>query len=171
MSLSPDDVEALMLYQIGAMYAIAKAESVELHHVKPHGALYNQAAQNPILASAIAHAVKRFSSDLLLVGLAGSELIQAGLEAGLRVAGEGFPDRNYNLDGTLVARKRTNAIIESPEDVAAHAVQLAREGIEFRGRPVHVDTLCLHGDHPHAAQSAKRVREALEKLGIEVVAF
>jgi UPF0271 protein len=169
MSLSSDEVEALVLYQIGAIYAIAKAESVELHHVKPHGALYNQAAQDPVLASAVVRAVKRFSPDLLLVGLAGSALIEAGLETGLRVAGEGFPDRNYNLDGTLVSRKQANAIIESPEDVAVHAIRLARGGIEFHGQHVRVDTLCLHGDHPHAAQNAKLVREALEKSGIEVV--
>lgn len=169
MSLSSTDVEALMLYQIGALYAIAKAESVELHHVKPHGALYNQAAQDPVLASAIARAVKRFSPDLTLVGLAGSELIKAGAEAGLRVAEEGFPDRNYNLDGTLVSRKEANAIIESPEEVTVHAVKLARRGIEFGGEHVRVDTLCLHGDHPQAAQNAKMVREALEAAGIEIL--
>lgn len=169
MSLSSNEVEALILYQIGALYAIAKAESVELHHVKPHGALYTQAAQDRVLASAIAGAVKRFSRDLLLVGLAGSELIKAGLEAGLRVAGEGFPDRNYNLDGTLVSRKQAHAIIESPAEVAAHAIKLAQQGIEFGGQRVRVDTLCLHGDHPHAAQNAKMVREALEKSGIEIV--
>src|SRR5215216_850553 len=96
MSLPSNEVEALVLDQIGALAAIAKAESVELHHVKPHGALYNQAAQDPVLASAIARAVKRFSPALILVGLAGSELIKAGVRAGLRVAAEGFPDRNYN---------------------------------------------------------------------------
>ena len=169
MSLLPDEVETLVLYQIGALYAIAKAESVELHHVKPHGALYNQAAQDPILARAIARAVKRFSADLLLVGLAGSELIKAGIEAGLRVAGEGFPDRNYNLDGTLVSRKQANAIVESPAEVAAHAIKLAQKGIEFGGGHVHVDTLCLHGDHPQAVQNAKLVREALKSSGIEIV--
>jgi 5-oxoprolinase (ATP-hydrolysing) subunit A len=168
-SLSPAEVEALLLYQIGALSAIAKAESVELRHVKPHGALYNQAAQDPVLAGAIAHAVKRFSSDLLLVGLAGSALIRAGMEAGLRVAAEGFPDRNYNLDGTLVSRKQANAIIESPEEVAAHAIKLAQRGIEFGGGHVRVDTLCVHGDHPQAAQNAKMVREALEKSGIEIL--
>lgn len=169
MSRSPSEVETLVLYQIGALYAIAKAESVELHHVKPHGALYNQAAQDPVLASAIARAVKRFSPDLLLVGLAGSELTKAGVEAGLRVAGEGFPDRNYDPDGTLVSRRQANAIIESPEEVAVHAVKLARRGIEFGGGQVRVDTLCLHGDHPYAAQNAKMVREALEKSEIEIV--
>ena len=102
--LHPDEVEALILYQIGALYAIAKAEDVELQHVKPHGALYNQAAQDRILANAVARAVKRFNGELILVGLAGSGLIEAGVDIGLRVANEGFPDRNYNPDGTLVSR-------------------------------------------------------------------
>jgi len=168
MSLPADEVEALILYQLGALYAIAKAEGVELHHVKPHGALYNQAAKDMVLANAIARAVKRFSADLILFGLAGSGLIEAGVEAGLRVANEGFPDRNYNPDGTLVSRKQLNAVIESPEEVALHAVKLAQEGIGFSGRRVHVDTLCLHGDNVHVVQNAKLVREALGKAGIGV---
>ena len=170
-SLSPDEVEALVLYQIGALYAIAKAEGVELHHVKPHGALYNQAAKDTVLANAIVRAVKHFSSDLILMGLAGSSLIEAGVEVGLRVANEGFPDRNYNADGTLVSRKYANAIIEAPEEVANHAVKLAQEGIDFSGQRVQVETLCLHGDNVHAAQNAKLVREALEKAGIEIAAL
>jgi UPF0271 protein len=171
MSLSYDEVETLVLYQIGALYAIAKAEGLELRHIKPHGALYNQAAKDKLLASAIAHAVKRFSVDLILVGLAGSGLIEAGIESGLHVASEGFPDRNYNPDGMLVSRKQATAIIESSEEVAKHAVKLAQEGIDFDGQRVHVDTLCLHGDHPRAAQNAKQVREALEKIGTEVIAL
>lgn len=168
MSLSPDEVEALVLYQIGALHAIAKAEGVELRHVKPHGALYNQAAKDRGLASAIAGAVKRFSADLILVGLASSGLIEAGIAAGLRVANEGFPDRNYNPDGTLVSRKQANAIIESSEEVAVHAVKLAQEGINIGGQSIRVDTICLHGDHPRAAQNAKLVREALEKSMIKI---
>ena len=164
MSLPAEEVEALVLYQIGALHAIAKAESVELRHVKPHGALYNQAAKDQILANAIAGAVKRFSGNLILVGLAGSELVRAGIEVGLRVANEGFPDRSYNPDGTLVSRKQVNAIIVSPEEVAAHAVKLIQEGILFEGKQVKIDTLCLHGDHPEATQNANLVRAALEKL-------
>lgn len=164
MSLPAEEVEALVLYQIGALHAIAKAESVELRHVKLHGALYNQAAKDQILANAIAGAVKRFSGNLILVGLAGSELVRAGIEVGLRVANEGFPDRSYNPDGTLVSRKQVNAIIVSPEEVAAHAVKLIQEGILFEGKQVKIDTLCLHGDHPEATQNAKLVRAALEKL-------
>lgn len=158
MSLPDEEVEALILYQIGALAAIAKAEGVELHHVKPHGALYNQAAKDAALANVIARAVKSFSGDLILVGLAGSGLIEAGLEVGLRVANEGFPDRNYNPDGTLVSRKEPHAIIETPEEVARHAVELIQNGILFEGKRVQIDTLCLHGDHPRAAENAKLIR-------------
>lgn len=171
MSLLPDDAEALVLYQIAALYAIAKAEGAELHHVKPHGALYNQAARDKRLAAAVARAVKRFSADLILVGLAGSGLVEAGYEAGLRVASEGFPDRNYNPDGTLVSRRESHAIIEAPEYVAAHATRLAQQGIQIGGNNIRVDTLCLHGDHPSAIQNARLVREALEKSGIEITAI
>jgi UPF0271 protein len=149
------------LYQVGALAAIAKAEGRELHHVKPHGALYNQAAKDRTLANAIARAVKRFSGDLILVGLAGSGLIEAGIEIGLKVANEGFPDRNYNPDGTLVSRKEPQAIIASPEEVAAHAVQLIRDGVLFEGKRVRVETLCLHGDHPRVVENAKLIRTML----------
>jgi 5-oxoprolinase (ATP-hydrolysing) subunit A len=161
MSLPPDEVEALVLYQMGALYAIAKIEGMELQHIKPHGALYNQAAQDRTLANAVAGAVKRFSGDLILVGLAGSELIEAGIDVGLRVANEGFLDRNYNPDGTLVSRKESNAIIESSEEVAAHAMKLIREGVLFGEKRVKVDSLCLHGDHPRAAENAKLIRAIL----------
>jgi UPF0271 protein len=161
MSLPPDEVEALILYQIGALYAIAKAEGVELIHVKPHGAIYNQAAKDRVLAMSIARAVKRFSGDLILVGLAGSGLIEAGLEVGLKVMNEGFPDRNYNPDGTLVSRKEPHAIIESPEDVVKHAVELIQNGVVFGEKRVRVDTLCLHGDHPRATENAKLIRAML----------
>ena len=163
MMLPPDEVEALVLYQIGALYAIAKEEGVELQHVKPHGALYNQAAKDRVLAEVIAGAVKRFSGDLILVGLAGSGLIETGLGVGLRVANEGFPDRNYNPDGTLVSRKEPHAIIASPEEVAKHALELIQNGVVFGEMGVRVDTLCLHGDHPHAAENARRVRDVLER--------
>jgi 5-oxoprolinase (ATP-hydrolysing) subunit A len=171
MSLAPDEVEALVLYQIGALAAFVKAENLELHHVKPHGALYNQAAKDPNLANAIAGAVKRFSVDLILVGLAGSGLMAAGVEAGLRVANEGFPDRRYNPDGTLMSRKLVGAVIESPEEVAAHAVSLVQEGVNFSGQRVRIDTLCLHGDNLRAAQNAELVRGALEKAGAQVAAL
>jgi 5-oxoprolinase (ATP-hydrolysing) subunit A len=163
MNLSAEETEAIVLYQIGALAGFAKAERVELRHVKPHGALYNQAAKDRTLANAIARVVKAFSTDLILVGLAGSSLIEAGAELGLRVANEGFPDRNYNADGTLASRKQANAIIESPDEVAAHALMLAQNGIDFSGQRVKVDTLCLHGDNLHAAENAKLIRDMLLK--------
>jgi UPF0271 protein len=171
MSLSPEEAEAQVWEQINALAGIAKAEGVELRHVKPHGALYNQAAKDRVLADAIALAVKRVSGGLILVGLAGSGLVEAGLEVGLKVANEGFPDRNYDPDGTLVSRRESHAIIGSHVDVARHAIELVERGIDFSGRRVHVDTLCLHGDHPRAAENARQVRESLEKAGIEIRAL
>ena len=157
---SPDEVEKLVLEQIQILAAIAKEEGVTLTHVKPHGALYNQAAKNSQLASAIAWAVKTHSVDLILVGLAGSRSLEAGREMGVRVAAEGFPDRGYNADGSLMSRHLPGALIESPEDVAKHAIELVKTG--------RIDTLCLHGDHPNAAENAKMLREVLEKNGVEV---
>jgi UPF0271 protein len=167
----PDEVKSLILDQINALAEIARSESVELRHVKPHGALYNQAAKDEVLATAIAKIVKGFSHELILMGLAGSKLVEAGINFGLKVANEGFPDRNYNPEGTLVSRKQPNAMIGSSVDVAFHALELAQKGIDFAGKPVRVETLCLHGDHPHAAQNAKLVRDVLEKNEIKVVAL
>ena len=168
MSLPAEEVQALILYQIRALAAIAKSEGVELRHIKPHGALYNQSAKDKVLANAIAGAVKQFSGKLILVGLAGSELIKAGIDVGLKIANEGFPDRNYNPDGTLVSRKEPHAMVMSPEEVAKHAVDLIQNGILFGEVRVKVGTLCLHGDHPHAVQNARLVKEALEKSEIEI---
>jgi UPF0271 protein len=171
MSLLPEEVEALVREQIHALAGIAKFEGAELHHVKPHGALYNQAAKDRVLAKAIVRAVKSFSGNLFLIGLAGSELVEAGMEAGLKVANEGFPDRNYTPEGTLVSRSESHALIESPDEIAAHAIELVRGGIDFSGRRVKVDTLCLHGDHPGAAENARAVREALMDMGVEIAAL
>jgi len=171
MDVSAQEAEAIVLYQIQTLAGIAKAEHVALTHVKPHGALYNQAAKDRGLADAIARAVRSFSVDLILVGLAGSRLCEAGLALGIKVAGEGFPDRAYNPDGTLMSRSQPGAVIESPEVIANNALKLIRDGILFGERIVDVDTLCLHGDHPHAAENAKLLRKTLIKNGIEVVGF
>lgn len=171
MALAPEEAEALVLYQIGALAGLARAEGVELAHVKPHGALYNQAAADRSLADAVARAIRRFSRDLILVGLAGSALVEAGLEQGLRTASEAFPDRGYAPDGRLLPRGRPGALIEEPEQVAARALQLAREGISFGGRQVQPDTLCLHGDHPRAAENARLIRGVLIENGIAVEAL
>lgn len=163
MNASPEETEKLVFEQIQILMAIAKEEGVTLTHVKPHGALYNQSAKDVQLANAIARAIKTVSVDLILVGLAGSRSIEAGRVVGIRVAAEGFPDRGYNADGSLMSRLLPGALIESPEEVTQHAVELIRRG--------GMDTLCLHGDHPNAAENAKLLRKSLEQNGIKVVAL
>ncbi len=168
MSFSAEEVEALVLYQMGALAAIARAEGVELRHVKPHGALYNQAAVSAALAESIARAVKRFRRDLVLVGLAGSSLVEAARGIGLSAASEAFPDRAYNPDGTLMPRSLPGAMLRNPPAVAENAVRLATEGIRFGEKVVFPDTLCLHGDNETAAENARLVRENLAAAGIAV---
>lgn len=163
MDASPAEAEKLVIEQIKILALIAKEEGAELTHVKPHGALYNQSARDGQLANAIARAVKTSSVDLILVGLANSRSLEAGWELGIRVAAEGFPDRGYNSDGSLMSRSLPGALIESPEEVAKHAIELVKTG--------KMDTLCLHGDHPNAAANAKMLRDVLKKNGIEVRGF
>ena len=172
MELSPAEIEALVLYQIGALSGFARSAGVELVHVKPHGALYNQAAKDPALAAAVARGVARFSRELILVGLAGSRLIDAAVDAGLPTASEGFADRAYNPDGSLRARSLPGAVHTDPAEAAAQAVRLAQQGIPITAgsqtRYAPVDTLCIHGDTPSAVEFAGAVRAALVEAGIEV---
>jgi 5-oxoprolinase (ATP-hydrolysing) subunit A len=168
MHLTSEEAEDFILYQIAALAGIARSEHAQLVHVKPHGALYNQAATDRELARAIARAVRGFDANLILVGLAGSMLIEEAIEAGLKVANEGFADRRYESDGTLRPRKLTGSVIEAPEEVAAQAVSLAREGVALGGNSIVITTLCLHGDHPRAVENARLVRNKLEQEGIPV---
>jgi len=157
MNLSPQDVESAVLYQVAALAGIARANGAALHHVKPHGALYNDAARNAHVAEAIARAVARFDKSLLLVGLPDSALIAAGQAAGLRTAGEGFCDRAYEPDGSLRSRLREGAVFTDPERAAHQAVLLARSE--------RVKTLCIHGDTPGAPRIALAVCAALRDAG------
>lgn len=168
MDLTGEEVEAFVLYQVGALAGFARAAGTELAHVKVHGALYNQAAKDPALADAIARGVTRFSRDLILVGLAGSRLIEAGIGAGLRVAREGFPDRAYNPDGSLKSRREPGAVLGSVEEVCAQALRLAQDGVGEGTAHSRVDTLCIHGDGEHAAEFAQAVRAALQGEGVAV---
>jgi UPF0271 protein len=170
--MAPDEIEASVLAQIGALHAIARAEGVSLRHVKPHGALYNVAAVTPAVAEAIARAVAAFSRELTLVGLAGSLLVAAGEAAGLPVAREAFADRGYAADGTLLPRGTPGALILDPAANLAHALRLVAEGHALAPDgarvPVVADTLCLHGDTPGAAQRAAHLRRGLEEAGLGV---
>jgi len=142
-------------------------------HVKPHGALYNLAAGDAVIAAAIARGVASFSRDLIFVGLAGSSaMAEAAQSAGLRFAAEAFADRVYNPDGTLQSRQIAGSLITDPARAAAQAVSIARDGLVLAqdGTQValHADTLCLHGDNPAALANAQAVRQALAAAGVEV---
>jgi 5-oxoprolinase (ATP-hydrolysing) subunit A len=175
MEFTQPEIEALVLYQVAALAGFARDAGVELVHVKPHGALYNQAAKDRALAGAIARGVARFSRELVLVGLAGSQLVAAGHEAGLHTASEGFADRAYNPDGSLRARNLPGALIEQASEAAAQAVSLAQLGIPITtGSHTYfapVDTLCIHGDTPGALDFARAVHAALEDAEIKVQKF
>jgi UPF0271 protein len=172
MSATPQEVESFVLYQIGALAAIAHAEGVRLQHVKAHGALYNAAIRDRPLADAIARAVAAFDPSLILFGLPGTELLRAGEAAGLPVAAEGFADRSYEPDGSLTPRSLPGAVIHDPAEVVQRAVRMAKDGsvIATDGEeiPMRVATICTHGDTPGSHELTRRLREALEREGIKV---
>jgi 5-oxoprolinase (ATP-hydrolysing) subunit A len=171
MALSPAEIEAAVLYQVGAVAAFARAAGTELHHVKAHGALYNRAARDRAAADAIARAVRRFSTELVLVGLAGSALVAAGRDAGLAVAEEAFADRAYESDGRLRQRDLEGAVLDDPATAAAQALAIVAGGVRAMDGStlvVRADTICVHGDHPGAAGRARAVRQALERAGVEI---
>jgi len=174
MHLPPDDIIAGMLYQIGALAAITKAEGGRLAHVKPHGALYNQAVKEPELAAAICEAVRRFDPQLRFFGLAGSGMIDAARKAGLTPVEEVFADRGYQPDGSLVPRSQPGALIEDEEQSLAQTLSLVRDHkvttIDGSTVAVHAQTVCLHGDGAHALAFARRIRERLALEGIAVSA-
>lgn len=173
LALTPDEVGNSVLAQLGALAAIARAEGVELTHVKPHGALYNQAAVEPPLAVAIAAAIAAFDPTLILVGLAGSALITAGHDAGLRVAREAFADRVYEADGTLRSRSMVDALLHEPERCLDQVVAIVTRGyvVAHDGSqvPIQADTICLHSDTPGAAERAATLRQGLLAARIETV--
>lgn len=175
MAVSPGEVRGLMLYQLGALDAFARAAGSRLHHVKPHGALYHMAARDRSLAEALAQAVKAFDPSLILVGLSGSALIDAGQAAGLACASEVFADRSYEADGNLTPRNLPEALIEDEDLALARVLRMVREGrvASRTGEEValRADTLCLHGDQPKALAFAQRLRRALDGAGIQVRAL
>jgi len=176
MTTDPAEVEAEVLYQVGALAAFARAHGSRLTHVKPHGALYNQAARDPVLARALASAVRRAGEELVLVGLASSLAMRRAAEAeGLRFAAEAFADRAYEADGSLRSRRSPGAVLSDPETAARQAVRLARDGrvASWEGSEISLsaDTLCVHGDNPDGLAIARAVRLALEAEGITVSAF
>jgi 5-oxoprolinase (ATP-hydrolysing) subunit A len=172
--VTDSEIAELITVQVATLARIAAQQFVRLRHVKPHGALYNMAARSRRIAAAIAAAVAAIDRSLVLVGLAGSELIAAGHDARLVTASEGFADRGYLADGSLAPRSMPGAVITAPDVVAARAVALVCDGrvvaMDGTSVPVAVDTICLHGDTPGAAALAQRVRAALHDAGVQVSA-
>ncbi|WP_422647703.1 5-oxoprolinase subunit PxpA [Cupriavidus sp. H18C1] len=172
MQRDPRDIYADVLYQIGALAAIVKAQGGRLAHVKAHGALYNQAARNRAQAQAIVDAVRDFDPRLTFFGLAGSVMIEAAREAGLTVKEEVFADRGYNSDGSLVRRGTPGALLDDEEAVLSQTLSMVREhkvrAIDGQWIPIQADTVCLHGDGPHALAFAQRIRDRLQEEGIAV---
>ncbi|UTH74384.1 5-oxoprolinase subunit PxpA [Chromobacterium sp. IIBBL 290-4] len=174
MALPLEDVRAGMLYQLGALDAIVRAEGGQLRHVKPHGALYNQAAREPALAACLAQAIRDFNPGLRVVGLAGSLFIEACRAEGLAVWREAFADRGYRADGSLVPRGQPGDLLTSEDTVLSQVGDMVQNqrvlSIEGRSVPLRAQTLCLHGDGPHALAFARRLRQYLESLGVEISA-
>ncbi|MCA1053969.1 LamB/YcsF family protein [Rossellomorea aquimaris] len=163
--ITPDEAYALVQYQVGALFAMVKAQGGQLHHVKPHGTLYNMAAKDAGLAHGIAKAVYDLDDSLVLYGLSESELIKAGQEVGLVVANEVFADRTYQSDGTLTPRSLPDAVLHDADRVEEQVMRMVQnqEVLTADGRviPIKADTICLHGDNSEGVTLARRLHEKL----------
>jgi UPF0271 protein len=161
--------------QVRALAEVAARYGVSLAHVKPHGALYNQAVRNRVLAEAIAEGVARWRHDVVLIGLAGSQMLDIFREAGFAVAAEAFADRRYEPDGKLRSRKFDDALIRDPEDAGRRALNIvqrsaviARDGSEV---PINAQTICIHSDTPGAPEIAAAVASTLRRAGVTLNAL
>jgi UPF0271 protein len=165
MQLTPQEIYDICVYQIGAMFGTVKALGGKLHHVKPHGALYNMAAKDAALAKAIAEATIAIDPDLIFYGLSGSFLISEAEKIGLRTASEVFADRTYQNDGSLTPRTQSNALIESTQEAVNQVIMMIEKQcvISTDGKevPLKADTVCIHGDGNHAVQFAEELRNTL----------
>ena len=170
MNATPDEVRNDLVYQIGALQAFTSAK--KLQHVKPHGAMYNQAVDDPELARAICEAILEVDPDMALLALSGSNWVEIAEEMGLRVGREIFADRALNADGTLVSRSKPGSVVHDVNEVVERSLKMVTEGkaVAITGEVIDVraDSLCLHGDTPGAVEMAKALKEALEAEGVEI---
>ncbi len=175
MDIPPEGIADSVFDQVIALGAIALACGAEIAHVKPHGALYNQAATNRTIARAVADGIARWRKDVVLVGLAGSLMIDVFRDAGFRVAAEAFADRRYEADGTLRSRQFDDALIADPEKAAPQALRIVQEGVVLavNGTTIAIDaqTICIHTDTPHAPQIAATVARTLRRAGFDLKAL
>jgi UPF0271 protein len=172
LDLSGDEIAESVFEQVSKLGEIAAKCGASLAHVKAHGALYNQAARDAVVAEAIANGVARWRRDVVLVGLAGSVMLEAFRRAGFSVAAEAFADRRYEPNGSLRSRKFADALILNAADAAAQALQIAQAAsvVASDGREIRVEaqTICIHGDTPGAVKIAAAVGERLKNAGVEV---
>lgn len=173
MDLKPAELEAMVVYQIGALQGIAAAEGHAVTHVKVHGALSNIASEDLAVARCVARAVRAVSADLILLAPALSDLVQAGHESGLPVVEEIFADRNYTDDGDLVPRSHPQAMVHGPEASVRHILDILEGGalVSINGKrlPCRAGSICVHGDNAEAVATAQVVRQALLTAGYELV--
>lgn len=173
MQLSPKELEATILYQVGALQAMAAAEGGRVSHVKPHGALNNMACADEAMATTVARAVKVLDRELILLAPAHSALERAGEAAGLRVAREVFADRSYQPDGQLTPRSQPGAVLHSAQDCVQHVLRMLEAGglvtTDGQRLPTRIDSICVHGDGPGAVEAARAIRAALEAAGHRLV--
>lgn len=169
---SPETVAESVFHQVHVLAEVARRFNVQLAHVKPHGALYNQAVNNRALAAAIAKGVARWSREVVLVGLAGSPMLDAFRDTGFAVAAEAFADRHYEPDGTLRSRKFADALIRDPEAAARQAISIAQHGTAIASGgseiAVNAQTICIHSDTPGAVQIARAVADGLRQAGVSL---
>jgi UPF0271 protein len=175
LAATPDEIYSFVAYQVGALRGICAASGGRLRYVKPHGALYNRAARDEGAADAIAHAVHDVDSSLALLGLAGSAMIRAADRVGIRRVSEAFVDRAYRADGTLVPRSEAGAVLSDIASTAERTLQIVTEGrvraIDGSVVELKAESLCTHGDGPHAVSIVRAVRRRLEAAGVRVAAF
>ena len=172
MDLSPIKIYDSIIYQLGALDAFLKINGTKLQHVKPHGALYNMAAKDEVMANAVCRAVKEYDASLVLYGLSGSALISAANASGLTCYSEVFADRTYQEDGSLTARTQPNAMIKDEEQSLQQVLQMALHGtvncVTGKTIKVKADTICIHSDGGHALAFARRIHETLKQKNIEI---
>lgn len=172
MNVTPAEAKAYVLYQLGALDAFCRAKGVKMQHVKPHGALYNMAAKDYALSTAICEAIKEFDSSLIVLALSGGQLAKAAQDMGLRTAMEVFADRGYEEDGTLVDRRKEGAMITDEEEAIARVIRMVKEkkvtAVTGKDIPIQADSICVHGDGAKALAFVEKIREAFQAEGIRI---
>ena len=175
MNVSPAELKAMVMYQVGALAAFCKAMDIKMNHVKPHGAMYNMAAKDIKLALAIAEGIAQVDDSLILLGLSGSQLLKAAQEVGLKSAAEVFADRAYEEDGSLVARTKAGAVIADENEVIERVIKMIKLGKvqTITGKEIEIkpDSICVHGDNPKALNFVKLIRQRLTQENIKIEAM